>query len=148
MSAPTQRPTGGPPGTSPYAAGGGFPADGPGSLATFGRRVGAFVVDSVIADLISILVLGGWKAGAEQNLVVLAAFLLLQFLFVSIAGQTPGMRVASIAVVRSPDGSRPAPGWVLARTLLLAAIVPALLPGRDGRMLHDRAAGTAQVRTR
>ena len=32
--------------------------------------------------------------------------------------------------------------WVLARTLLLGLLVPAVVWDRDGRGLHDRAAGT------
>ena len=117
-------------------------------MATFGRRLGAFVIDSLIADVVSIIVLGGWKAGTEQNLVVYAAFLLIELLFVWLAGQTPGMRVVGIAVVRYGDGGRQSFGWILARTLLVATIVPALLPDREGRWLHDRAAGTVMLRTR
>jgi uncharacterized RDD family membrane protein YckC len=138
------------PGPPAFAAAGGtgFPAEGPGSVATFGRRLGAFFLDGIVADVISIVVLGGWKAGTEQNVVVLAAFLLLQFLFVWLAGQTPGMRVARIAVVRYADRRRQRPGWILARTLLVATIVPALLPDREGRCMHDRAAGTVMLQTR
>lgn len=125
-----------------------FPQDGPGSVASFGSRIGAFIIDAVIADLVSILVLSGWKAGGEQNLVILGAFLLIELLFVWIAGQTPGMRAMGIAVVRVDTGGRQRFGWVLARTLLLAALVPALLPDSSGRCMHDRAAGTATIRTR
>jgi uncharacterized RDD family membrane protein YckC len=123
-------------------------AEGPGSIAGFGRRLGAFFVDGLLSDVISILVLGGWKAGPEQNVVVLSAFLLIELLFVAIAGQTPGMRLVGIAVVRYDTGGRQRFGWVLARTLLLATIVPALVPDAEGRMLHDRAAGTVQISTR
>lgn len=125
-----------------------YPASGPGSIATFGVRLGAFLVDGLLSDVVSIVVLGGWKAGPEQNVVVLAAFLLIELLFVWIAGQTPGMRVLGIAVVRADTGQRQRFGWVLARTVLLATVVPALLPDSAGRCLHDRAAGTATIRTR
>jgi hypothetical protein len=37
---------------------------------------------------------------------------------------------------------------VLLRTVLLAAIAPALIPDSSGRPLHDRACGTATLRTR
>lgn len=118
------------------------------NIAGFGARLGAFVVDGILADLISVVVLGGWKAGTEQNLVILVAFLLIELLFVWLAGQTPGMRMVGIGVVRIDTGGRQKFGWILARTLLLAAIIPALLPDSTGRCMHDRAAGTATIRTR
>ena len=130
------------------AAAGTFPAEGRGSLATFGRRLGAFLIDAVVADIVSIVVLQGWKAGTEQNLAVLGAFLLIELLFVSIALQTPGMRVAGIAVVRYPDGGRQNFWWILARTLMLLTLELPLVPGSDGRPLHDRAAGTMQIQVR
>jgi hypothetical protein len=58
------------------------------------------------------------------------------------------MRVAGAAVVRVPDGGRPQPGWVVVRTLLLAAVLPALIVDAEGRAMHDRAAGTVMIRTR
>ena len=36
--------------------------------------------------------------------------------------------------------------WALARTLLLACFVPAIIWDRDGRGLHDRAAGALTLR--
>lgn len=58
------------------------------------------------------------------------------------------MRVAGMAVVAVADGQRPKPWWALVRTVLLAVVVPALIPDGSGRPLHDRAAGTATVRVR
>jgi hypothetical protein len=58
------------------------------------------------------------------------------------------MRVAGVAVVRASDRGRARIGWVLVRTLLLAAVVPALIPDKTGRPMHDRAAATLTLRTR
>jgi uncharacterized RDD family membrane protein YckC len=58
------------------------------------------------------------------------------------------MRVVGIAVVRADGQGRATLKWVLLRTLLLAAIVPALFTDGSGRAMHDRAAGTIMVRTR
>jgi uncharacterized RDD family membrane protein YckC len=115
--------------------------------ATFGLRLGAFLVDGLLADLVGI-VSGRRPGDAAYGLVTYAVFLLIELVFVSLAGQTPGMRVFGVVVVRSSDGGRPRLGWVAVRTLLLAAVVPALIPDRTGRPLHDRAAGTATLRTR
>jgi uncharacterized RDD family membrane protein YckC len=127
------------------------PADGPTAgtaQVTFGLRLGAFVVDSILADLFAIIVNGGYHVGGRQNLSTYVAFLLIEIVFVTLAGQTPGMRVAGIAVIRDKGIGRPGIRWVLLRTLLLAVIVPALIVDSAGRAMHDRAAGLRMVRTR
>jgi uncharacterized RDD family membrane protein YckC len=115
---------------------------------TFGLRLGAFIIDSIVADLLAIIVNGGYHVGGRQNLSTYLAFLLIEIVFVTLAGQTPGMRVAGFAVVREADLGRPRLQWVLLRTLLLAVIVPALIVNDEGRAMHDRAAGLRMVRTR
>ena len=121
---------------------------GPGSIAGFGSRVIGFLVDAVLADLLAIFARGGYHVDGVQNLLSYVAFLLIEIIFVTVAGQTPGMRVAGIAVVRADGKGRVALKWVLLRTLLLAAIVPALFTDGSGRAMHDRAAGTVTIRTR
>jgi uncharacterized RDD family membrane protein YckC len=126
----------------------GYPEMGQGSVATFGARLLAFLVDGILADVIAIIANGGYHTSDRQNLFGYLAFLLIEIVFVTLAGQTPGMRVAGIAVVREADKSRPFLGWVLMRTLLLALVAPALVIDTDGRAMHDRAAGTVMLRTR
>lgn len=121
---------------------------GAGSVAGFGSRVLAFFIDAVLADVIAIIVNGGFHVGDRQNFSSYLAFLLIEVVFVAFAGQTPGMRVVGIAVVRADGQGRATLPWVLLRTLLLAAIVPALFTDGSGRAMHDRAAGTVMVRTR
>lgn len=122
----------------------GLPADGPGSVAPFGRRVGAFVIDSVAADLLALLI--GFRPGrAGYGVAVLVAFLLIELLFVALAGQTPGMRLLGMRVA-AVDGGKPAVRWVAVRTLLLGLAVPPLVIDRDNRGLHDRASATVVVR--
>ena len=115
--------------------------------AKFELRVGAFLVDGILADLVSVA--AGQRPGhTGYGLIAYAAFLAIELVFIATVGQTPGMRLLGIGVVRERDGGRAAFGWVLVRTLLLAAIVPALIPDRTGRPMHDRAAGTITIRTR
>jgi uncharacterized RDD family membrane protein YckC len=116
-----------------------------GSIAGFGSRLLAFLVDAVVCDLLALF--SGRRPGDPvYGYIVLAAFLLIEFLFVGLAGQTPGMRVVGLVVVRARDGDRPALRWVLARTILLAFVVPALILDATGRPLHDRAAGTSTLK--
>ncbi len=124
------------------------PASRRGTVASFGSRVLAFVIDGVLADLVAIAALGGFRTGGAQTLLSYLAFLLIELGFVTIAGQTPGMRVAAIAVLRADRQGRPAFKWVLLRTALLATVVPALFNDSSGRAMHDRAAGTVMVYTR
>ena len=123
------------------------PETGPGAVATIGPRLGAFVIDSLLAIAIAIISTGP-PPGAAYNLVVYLSFLAIELIFVTLAGQTPGMRVVGAVVMTAADGSKPRLRWVLLRTLLLAAVVPALVTDASGRAMHDRAAGTVMVRTR
>jgi uncharacterized RDD family membrane protein YckC len=121
----------------------------PQRVAGFGTRVLAFLIDSVVANLAAgIVFLAGWHPGGLRGWVVYGVFLLMELLFVSVGGQTPGMRVLGVVVVRASDYARATPGWVAFRTLLLAFVLPALIVDGSGRAMHDRAAGTVMVRTR
>jgi uncharacterized RDD family membrane protein YckC len=125
----------------------GAPSSGPSSIAGFGSRLLAFFVDAVLANIVALVVVGT-RQDESRGLVVLVAFLLIELLFVSFVGQTPGMRVAGIGVVRERDSGKARFRWVLLRTALIATIVPALFTDSTGRAMHDRAAGTVMIRTR
>jgi uncharacterized RDD family membrane protein YckC len=118
-------------------------------VAGFGSRFVAFVIDAVLANLIAIAVNGGYHRGDKQSFIIGAGFLLIELVFVAVAGQTPGMRAVGIGVVRA-DGQarRIGPQWVLLRTFLVGIVIPALFTDKAGRGMHDRAAGTVMLRTR
>ena len=125
----------------------GLPAAGPGSVAGFGPRLGAFLVDSVIANLlVGLVYFAGIHPGpGQRGQLVLAGFLLQELVLVATAGSTVGMRMLGIRVVRV-DGERPTLLMVALRTALLSLLVPALIWDADGRGMHDRASGTVVVR--
>ena len=123
------------------------PEAGPGAVVGIGLRLGAFVVDSVLAIVIAVAATGP-PPGSAYNLVVYVSFLAIELVLVTLAGQTPGMRAVGIAVMTAADGSKPRLRWVALRMLLLAAVVPALIMDKTGRAMHYRAAGTVMVRTR
>jgi uncharacterized RDD family membrane protein YckC len=125
-----------------------YPEIGPGSVATFGARILAFLVDAVLADVLAIVINGGPHTSDRQNLTSYLAFLAIEIVFVALAGQTPGMRVVGVAVVRQDGQGRPFIGWVLLRTLMIAIVAPALVIDTNGRAMSDRAAGTVMLRTR
>lgn len=119
----------------------GLPPSGPGSIASFGRRLAALAIDWWLSLLI---VTGLLRAGAEWTPAVLAVEYVL---LVTTLGMTVGMRLLGIRVVNL-YGTRP-PRWpaVVVRTALLMLVVPAVVYDKDRRGLHDRAAGTAVIRT-
>jgi uncharacterized RDD family membrane protein YckC len=126
----------------------GLPAEGPGSLAGFGPRFGAYVVDGVLANLLTGVpaLFGVTMSQSARGLVVYGIFLLEELLLLSLTGQTVGMRLFGFGVVRVPGGGRQRFRFVLVRTVLLGLLLPVFFVDRDVRGLHDRAAGTAPVR--
>lgn len=125
-----------------------LPAEGPGSKAPIGLRLGAFVIDSIVAILVARIdaAAGVSYTSDLNNLLILAAFALMELVLVATAGQTIGMRMTGLRVVRVRTGLPI--GWRLAaiRTILLLAFIPAILLDADNRGLHDRAADAVMIR--
>ncbi len=124
----------------------GLPPSGPGSIARFGRRLVAVVIDWTIAQLIAYLLfhveLGRGGAG---SFVPLAIFAVENVLMLPTLGATVGQRLLGLGLM-SVDRRRASVVQVLIRTLLLCLAIPALIWDRDGRGLHDKAASTVLVR--
>lgn len=128
----------------------GLPAAGPGSAAAFSTRLAAFAVDALGSGLVARLIDPIDDTGTVDGsaaLVPVVVLAVVTILGLVLVGQTPGMRLLRLRVARldAPDGP---PGLVPAalRTALLVLLVPALVADRDGRGLHDKAAGTVVVR--
>jgi uncharacterized RDD family membrane protein YckC len=120
----------------------GLPAEGQGSLAPFGTRIGAFLVDAVGSALIA----GLFTAPRLPANWSLLAFAVLTVGSLIVFGQTPGMRLFGLRLAHPRQGERLAPWRAVVRTALLMLLVPALLVDADGRGLHDRLTDTAVVR--
>ncbi len=127
----------------------GLPEAGPGSLAGWGRRILALVVDWVICTVVAVLLFSpqvltgnGWYRWAT-----LGTFLVETSVLCVFAGGSAGQLICRLAVGRvdrTPLG--------FARSFLRAAMVcvvlPAVIVGTDRRGLHDLAAGTVVVNRR
>ncbi|HHU10358.1 MAG TPA: RDD family protein [Intrasporangiaceae bacterium] len=117
-------------------------------LASLLQRALAAVVDWIIAQLIVVGVFNiSVTQGGREAFAPLGVFLLMHLLLIGTIGATIGHRVVGIAV-RSLDGGAVGPKQVLLRTVMVALFFPALFTAADGRGLHDKAAGTATIRTR
>jgi uncharacterized RDD family membrane protein YckC len=120
----------------------GLPESGPGSVASFGARLVAFVLDAVLCGLVAGLFTAPDPPGRWS-------FLPLGVLYavaVPVAGQTVGMRLLRLRVVGLGPTAKLSLPRAAVRFVLLCLLVPALIGDREGRGLHDRAAGSAVVR--
>ncbi|QKW27194.1 RDD family protein [Streptomyces seoulensis] len=122
----------------------GLPEDGPGSIARPGRRLGAVAVDWGLCLLIAYGLATHGYDQATGNWALLI-FFVLGVLTVGTVGCTPGKRLFGLRVVALRTGGV-RPLRALLRTVLLCVAIPALVWDRDGRGLHDRLAGTVEVR--
>ena len=129
----------------------GMPREGAGSIGRFGRRLVGALVDWTACQLIAAalfhvpLPFAGVASGAD-TLVLLAIFALEHLLLLSTTGYTLGHRAVGLRVL-SLDGRTPRPFQALMRTVLLCLFLPAMFWDKDGRSLHDKAAGTVIVRS-
>lgn len=122
----------------------GFPQDGPGSIASVGRRTAAIFVDFILAAGVAAVFT---RPELPKNWSLLAWFV-ITIIAVAVFGFTPGHAVFGLRVARI-DGAKMVglPRAVL-RTALIFPIIPAVVWDADGRGLHDKATGTVVVRMR
>lgn len=115
----------------------GAPGDVPEASSLFGRRLGALVLDWLLASAIS--------AGffSYDPLATLGVFAAVTLLLLCTLGATIGHRLFGLRVYRMDTGTSPiAPLQALIRTVCLLLLLPAAIASTDGRGLHDVWAGT------
>jgi uncharacterized RDD family membrane protein YckC len=118
----------------------GLPESGPRSIARPGRRIGALALDWGLSVVVSIAFFH------YDPFVTMGIFALTQVVFLTVVSGSIGQLVFRMRVVPL------AGGWIgvwrpIIRTLLLCAVVPALIWNRDQRGAHDIVAGTVLVVT-
>ncbi len=124
----------------------GLPHEGRGSVASWGRRVLALVIDWFASMLVAATVLGaavwgqGWEAWAPMGVFLLEAAILT-----ALVGGSFGQLALRLAVVRL-DGKPVNLLQALGRTALICLVIPPLVFNRDNRGLHDLAFGTVAIR--
>jgi uncharacterized RDD family membrane protein YckC len=130
----------------------GLPEKGAGSVASMGKRFVAFVIDCVVAALITSLFvhphLSDPASMEAQNYWSLLVWGLITVIGTSLFGLTVGMALLRIRVVRMDGTAMVGPLRALPRAVLVALIVPAAIWNADYRGLHDRLAGTIVVNVR
>ncbi len=125
----------------------GLPAEGPGAVASWGRRVLALVIDWLASLLVAGALAGrgvtgstGWRAWLPM-----LVFLLEAGFLTALVGGSFGQLALRVVVVRIDN--RPLSLLrALGRTLLICLVVPPLVFDRDRRGLHDLVARTVTLR--
>lgn len=126
----------------------GLPPTGAGSVAGFGRRFVALLIDWIVCVLIASALTRHAAFDGRDPVNPWWPVLVLAIEYIALlgtVGTTLGMRLLGIGV-RRLDGGRVAWLWVIVRTLLLVLVIPAVIYDRDQRGLHDKAAGVIAVR--
>ncbi|THJ67526.1 RDD family protein [Arthrobacter echini] len=117
----------------------GRPASGPGSIARFGPRAAALVIDWAICSLLSAAFFD------YDGVATLLIFLTEQILLVGFFGYSIGHRALRMQV-QTLDGKPAGYLTALIRSVLLCLVVPPLIIDIDQRGLHDRVRATGLFR--
>ncbi|MGO1950758.1 MAG: RDD family protein [Mycobacteriaceae bacterium] len=127
----------------------GLPKDGARSIASIGQRCLALLADWLICYVMAIFITQSTDALGGPEFVVLVLWILWRTVTVWLFGQSPGHAIVGIGVCRV-DNPEARVGLVRAavRTVLTVFLFPPLVQDTDSRGMHDRATGTAVVRTR
>ncbi|MGI3786264.1 MAG: RDD family protein [Janthinobacterium lividum] len=127
----------------------GLPQTGPGSLASWGSRIAALIIDWVICTVVAVLLFGtrvitgkGWTSWMTLSTFFVETTVLCVF-----AGGSAGQLICRLAVGRV---DRSPLGFVRSalRAAMVCVVLPAVVVGTDRRGLHDLAAGTVVVSRR
>jgi hypothetical protein len=125
----------------------GLPQSGPKSLARMGRRLGALLVDWLIAyGLAGLAMSFGWVSIQTLSTAVLVIWFVLGAVSVRLFGFTPGQFALGLMVVPTDNRLHVGFGRALMRGVLIALVIPPLISDSDLRGLHDRMTKTAVVR--
>ncbi|WP_414120127.1 RDD family protein [Corynebacterium nuruki] len=127
----------------------GLPGSGAGSMASMGQRVLALLIDWLICWGIGFLVTTMTDALGDVSMTTLVVWVIWRIITVWLFGQSPGHALVGIGVARVDDTDKRVGLWrAVVRTVLTVFLFPPLIQDTDRRGMHDRATGTAVIRSR
>jgi len=125
-----------------------LPEIGPGSVAGLGRRIAAFFLDYFASMAVAHLVGQGLDPLSNSFRILTLEVMFAQIaLLTALTGSSFGQRILGIQVSRL-DLTRVDALRVIARTIMIFLVIPAVIWDRDTRGLHDRLLGTVVVQSR
>jgi uncharacterized RDD family membrane protein YckC len=125
----------------------GLPPEGSGSIARFGRRVAAMLIDWFIGyGLAALAMTFGWISVSVMSTAILLIWFAIGVVSVRLFGFTPGQFALGLTVASMDERMHVGLGRAMARGLLIALVIPALFTDSDLRSLHDLATKTAVLR--
>jgi len=120
----------------------GLPEHGPGSVASWGRRIAALFLDWFASVLVAEAVAAYVEVSEDTaRLLPLLVFLAQVTLFTGLLGGSFAQLALRVVVVRL-DRRPVTILHALVRTVLICLVIPPVVFNRDNRGLHDLAAGT------
>jgi uncharacterized RDD family membrane protein YckC len=126
----------------------GLPAEGPRSVASWGRRIAALLIDWGASWAVAVAIFGSDLTEPPTTWVDLFAVPLIavgqSVLFLLLLSGSFGQVLLRVAVARL-DGRRLNPWQALVRTVLVYLLIPPVVFNRDNRGLHDLAVGTITI---
>lgn len=123
----------------------GAPESGPGSIARFGRRIIALLIDWASAILIARAIRDWIDPALQLDLLTLFVFFAHTWLFVSFFGGSFGHRLVGIQI-RALSGKRVSIFQSALRQFLVCLVIPPVIYDRDQRGLHDKVTKLVAVR--
>lgn len=126
----------------------GLPETGAGSMASVARRAGAVTIDWIMCWILAMTFVRFTDILGSTPTVTLIFWIILGILGGWLFAGTPGHKLLGMGVARIDVGGARVGLWrAVVRTLLTSFILPAAMVDSDGRGLHDRATGTAVIRS-
>ena len=126
----------------------GLPESGPGAMASVMRRAVGVFIDWGICWLISGLIVMNTDAFGGTATLTYFLWWVLGIITGWLFARTPGMAVLGMGVARVDKPGEIVGFWRAAvRTILTGFIFPAAIVDANGRGMHDRATGTAVIRS-
>jgi uncharacterized RDD family membrane protein YckC len=114
----------------------GLPETGPGSVASWGRRVGALLLDWFASSFVAYVIVNATGSSLVQEWVTLLVFFVEVTLFTALVGGSFGQLAFRVGIVRL-DGRPLTIIDAMIRTLLICLVIPPVVFNPDRRGIHD-----------
>lgn len=127
----------------------GLPESGPGSVASWGRRVLALCIDWGLSLLAASAILGtdAWSGSSTGQWAPLAVFAIEVWVLTTLLAGSAGQLICRVTVRRT-SGQPLDLLRALVRTLLLCAVIPPIIYNQDRQGLHDMAVDSIALQKR